>query len=121
MPRQHTLEEGLGSGPAHRVLAEVGNFDDAHGFTHGLHFRCHVVVAAVATERGRLVRIGGIDLVLTARRRPFHNIADFTKLGLDPRTAKIVAGFHATTGTTGTTGTDKAATAAGATVHAGFS
>ena len=60
MPRQHTLEEGLGSGPAHRVLAEVGNFDDAHGFTHGLHFRCHVVVAAVATERGRLVRIGGI-------------------------------------------------------------
>jgi microcystin degradation protein MlrC len=28
--------------------------------------------------------------VLTARRRPFHNILDFTKLGLDPRTAKIV-------------------------------
>jgi microcystin degradation protein MlrC len=28
--------------------------------------------------------------VLTARRRPFHNIADFTRLGLDPRKAKIV-------------------------------
>ena len=28
--------------------------------------------------------------MLTARRRPFHNIVDFTKLGLDPRTAKIV-------------------------------
>ena len=41
--------------------------------------------------REAVVRIGGIDLVLTARRRPFHNIADFTKLGLDPRTAKIVA------------------------------
>ena len=40
--------------------------------------------------REAVVRIGGIDLVLTARRRPFHNIADFTKLGLDPRTAKIV-------------------------------
>ncbi|HEV7292375.1 MAG TPA: M81 family metallopeptidase [Devosia sp.] len=37
-----------------------------------------------------VVRIGGIDLVLTARRRPFHNIADFTKLALDPRTARIV-------------------------------
>lgn len=41
--------------------------------------------------RESVVRIGGIDLVLTARRRPFHNIADFTRLGLDPRDAKIVA------------------------------
>jgi microcystin degradation protein MlrC len=40
--------------------------------------------------REAVVRIGGIDLVLTARRRPFHNIADFTRLDLDPRTAKIV-------------------------------
>lgn len=38
-----------------------------------------------------VVRIGGIDLVLTARRRPFHNIADFTRLGLDPHKAKIIA------------------------------
>jgi len=37
-----------------------------------------------------VVRIGGIDLVLTARRRPFHNIADFTRLELDPRKASIV-------------------------------
>lgn len=41
--------------------------------------------------REAVVRIGGIDLVLTARRRPFHNIADFTRLGLDPCDAKIVA------------------------------
>lgn len=40
--------------------------------------------------REAVVRIGGIDLVITARRRPFHNIADFTRLGLDPRTARIV-------------------------------
>lgn len=40
--------------------------------------------------REAVVRIGGIDLVLAARRRPFHNIADFTKLGLDPAKAKIV-------------------------------
>ena len=43
-----------------------------------------------ARLREAVVRIGGIDLVLTARRRPFHNIPDFTRLGLDPRTAKIV-------------------------------
>ncbi|ODT69947.1 MAG: microcystin degradation protein MlrC [Pelagibacterium sp. SCN 63-23] len=41
--------------------------------------------------REAVVRIGGIDLVLTARRRPFHNIADFTRLGLDPLGARIIA------------------------------
>jgi microcystin degradation protein MlrC len=51
-----------------------------------------VFLAEVEEDRLReaVVRIGGIDLVLTARRRPFHNIPDFTRLGLDPRTAKIV-------------------------------
>ena len=52
------------------------------------------VVFLLETDEARLreavVRIGGIELVLTSRRRPFHNISDFTELGLDPRTAKIV-------------------------------
>lgn len=43
-----------------------------------------------ATMREAVLRIGGIDLVVTARRRPFHDIEDFTKLGLDPKAAKIV-------------------------------
>ncbi|NGP17141.1 M81 family metallopeptidase [Devosia aurantiaca] len=41
--------------------------------------------------REAVVRIGGIELVLTARRRPFHNIVDFTRLGLDPHAARIIA------------------------------
>jgi microcystin degradation protein MlrC len=40
--------------------------------------------------REAVIRQAGVTLVVTARRRPFHNIADFEKLGLDPRTAKIV-------------------------------
>ncbi|HEV7346438.1 MAG TPA: M81 family metallopeptidase [Devosia sp.] len=52
------------------------------------------VIFLLETDEARLreavVRIGGIELVLTARRRPFHNIADFTRLGLDPRAAQIV-------------------------------
>ncbi|KQX35116.1 microcystin degradation protein MlrC [Devosia sp. Root436] len=40
--------------------------------------------------REAVVRIGGVDLVLTARRRPFHNLTDFARLGLDPKAAKIV-------------------------------
>jgi microcystin degradation protein MlrC len=43
-----------------------------------------------AKLREAVVTIGGIDLVLTVRRRPFHNIIDFSKLGLDPKAAKIV-------------------------------
>jgi microcystin degradation protein MlrC len=38
-----------------------------------------------------VVRIGGISVVLTAKRRPFHAIADFTRLGLDPASARIIA------------------------------
>src|SRR5205823_12459181 len=35
-------------------------------------------------ERQAVVDVKGISLVLTARRRPFHEIEDFTSLGLDP-------------------------------------
>ena len=52
------------------------------------------VVFLLETSEQRLreavLRIDGVELVVTARRRPFHNIADFTRLGLDPRTAKIL-------------------------------
>jgi len=54
-----------------------------------------LVACLLPTEDTRLreavLRIGGIDLVVTARRRPFHNIADFTRLGLDPHGARIIA------------------------------
>jgi microcystin degradation protein MlrC len=42
------------------------------------------------TSREAVLTVGGIDLVVANRRRPYHDIADFTRLGLDPRTAKIV-------------------------------
>ncbi|MFT4182079.1 MAG: M81 family metallopeptidase [Rhizobium sp.] len=42
------------------------------------------------TDAQAVVAIGGIDLVLSAKRRPYHNIADFTRLGLDPHRAKII-------------------------------
>lgn len=44
----------------------------------------------VPAEREAVLTLGGITLVLAARRRPYHNIADFTRLGLDPLAAKIV-------------------------------
>jgi microcystin degradation protein MlrC len=41
-------------------------------------------------ERQAVVQVEGVTLVLTARRRPFHEIRDFTTLGLDPKSFKIV-------------------------------
>ena len=44
----------------------------------------------VQPERQAVVDVGGIKVVLTARRRPFHEIRDFTSLGLEPTSFKIV-------------------------------
>lgn len=41
-------------------------------------------------ERQAVLEIAGVTLVMTARRRPFHDMADFTRLGLDPLAAGIV-------------------------------
>ncbi|MBJ2150026.1 M81 family metallopeptidase [Paracoccus sp. IB05] len=40
--------------------------------------------------RQAVVRIGGITLVLAARRRPYHTLADFDRLGLDPRAVALL-------------------------------
>ncbi|WP_130731493.1 M81 family metallopeptidase [Komagataeibacter xylinus] len=41
-------------------------------------------------ERQAVIDVGGIHVVVAARRRPYHNIADFTVLGLDPHRARMV-------------------------------
>jgi microcystin degradation protein MlrC len=41
-------------------------------------------------ERQAVVDVGGISVVLTARRRPFHRPEDFTSLGLEPTSFRIV-------------------------------
>ncbi|EKF60881.1 hypothetical protein QWE_03783 [Agrobacterium albertimagni AOL15] len=43
-----------------------------------------------AADSQAVVRIGGITMVLAARRRPYHNIADFTRLGLDPNKVRLL-------------------------------
>jgi microcystin degradation protein MlrC len=41
-------------------------------------------------EREAVVDVQGIKVVLTARRRPFHDIVDFTSLGLEPKSFKVI-------------------------------
>ncbi len=42
-------------------------------------------------RRQAVIGIGGVTVVLSSHRRPYHDIADFSALGLDPRKAGIVA------------------------------
>jgi microcystin degradation protein MlrC len=41
-------------------------------------------------ERQAVVCLGGVTVVLAARRRPYHNIGDFTRLGLDPKAVRLL-------------------------------
>lgn len=41
-------------------------------------------------HRQAVVRTGGITIVLAARRRPYHNIDDFSRLSLDPRSVRLL-------------------------------
>ena len=43
-----------------------------------------------AAERQAVVRAGGITIVLSARRRPYHTLSDFARLGLDPKQVRLL-------------------------------
>jgi len=46
--------------------------------------------ASNAWGRQALLDIDGIQVVLSEKRRPYHNVSDFELLGLDPRRARVV-------------------------------
>lgn len=54
----------------------------------GFHIECSNYNPSLT--RTEDFRIDGIALVVTARRRLFHNVEDFTRLGLAPHAAAIV-------------------------------
>lgn len=46
---------------------------------------------AVSSEnRQAVIEIDGITIILAAKRRPYHNIADFTRLGIDPKETRLL-------------------------------
>ena len=60
--------------PAVTVKARIIRLDDPAG----------------GQERQAVIAISGITVVLSARRRPYHNIADFSALGLDPNAVRLL-------------------------------
>lgn len=49
-----------------------------------------LVPCTAPAERQAVIRTHGLSVVLAARRRPYHDIADFTTLGLNPKDARMV-------------------------------
>ncbi|MFC7648700.1 MlrC C-terminal domain-containing protein [Streptosporangium lutulentum] len=37
-----------------------------------------------------VIEVGGLRVILTSRRKPYHEIVDFTRLGLDPAESDLV-------------------------------
>lgn len=49
-----------------------------------------LVHAEAERDREVLVRTGGITVALGARRRPYHHLEDFSRLGVDPRSYRVL-------------------------------
>ncbi|PPF70599.1 microcystin degradation protein MlrC [Clavibacter michiganensis] len=50
----------------------------------------HLAEGDPAADVEAVVRVGGLRVILTARRKPYHLESDFTRNGIDPRQADVV-------------------------------
>jgi len=67
-----------------------GRLDPGHGRPVPLRAGVRALVDDPAGGLVAVLAVGGLQLVLTSRRRPYHLIADLTGLGLDPHAADVV-------------------------------
>jgi microcystin degradation protein MlrC len=70
--------------PGERLTLRIGASLDPQG-SHPIEAEAEILFllpADVPRERQAVVRISGVTVVLTAARRPFHNISDVTRLQL---------------------------------------
>ena len=86
------VEACAAAGVGAAVSVDVGGRVDS---VHQGPIRVSGTVAALASgdaDGGRIVVIdvGGLQVIVTERRKPYHLEADFTALGLSPRAADIV-------------------------------
>jgi microcystin degradation protein MlrC len=67
-----------------------GRMDPRHGRPVPVRARVQALVDDPAGGLVAVLAVGGLRLVLTSRRRPYHLMVDFTRLGLDPYDADVV-------------------------------
>ena len=74
------------------AVALGGKLDRVHGRPLPVRGRVAALVAddpvggAIA-----VLRVGGGEVIVTSRRKPYHHLRDFTALGLDPAAQQVVA------------------------------
>jgi microcystin degradation protein MlrC len=72
------------------TLTVGASLDPAGGKVQAEFVVKHLSDDARSLAKQALLQTGGITLVVADRRRPYHNLADFALLGLQPAAAKIV-------------------------------
>ena len=71
-------------------LALGGKLDPVHGTPLSVVGDVVRLACDDKTNRQAVVRVGGVGVIVTERRTPFHRIVQFRRLGLEPGEHKIV-------------------------------
>ncbi|MCC3735395.1 M81 family metallopeptidase [Rouxiella badensis] len=88
---QPATEAAFEAGVDARITLSVGaSLDPSSPQVHAEFTVLRLLDAPNQAERQAVLHVNGIDVVVSARRRPYHHIADFTQLGLDPQQANVV-------------------------------
>ncbi|MEJ3745713.1 M81 family metallopeptidase [Actinomycetes bacterium KLBMP 9797] len=72
------------------ALAVGGRMDTRHGRPARVAGRVRALVDDPQGGPVAVLAAGGVDVILTSRRRPYHLVADYLRLGVDPRAADVV-------------------------------
>ncbi|GAA4681826.1 M81 family metallopeptidase [Phytohabitans rumicis] len=67
-----------------------GRLDTRHGRPATVRGRVEALVDDPAGGLVAVVAAGGVRVIVTSRRKPYHLMADFARLGLDPHRADLV-------------------------------
>ncbi|HEU5015821.1 MAG TPA: M81 family metallopeptidase [Roseiflexaceae bacterium] len=92
MPDHAAVEACKAAGVGQMVrVALGGKLDAVHG--QPLHVEGTVVALRSGDPVGgdiAVLRVGGVQIIITSRRKPYHRVSDFTDLGIDPTAQHLV-------------------------------
>lgn len=83
------VEACFAAGSGARVTLDIGATLDPSGGRVTANAEV-LRLDGLGPERQAVIRIGGITVVLAAKRRPYHNLSDFARLGLDPTLVRLL-------------------------------
>ena len=92
IPGPELIKAAIAAGVGHHVDGYAGAKVDAR-FAPPVHISGTVesiVTGDVDAEVEASIRVGSVHIIVTQKRKPYHKEKDFTRLGLNPRTADIV-------------------------------